>query len=466
MEKQKRWQFYLILAVLLLTLYNILPTVFYYTKPLGAPIDAPRAEHVAHEALARVNSLEDGTKAWLESFTKLLGVHPTSVSLREDSPGLVELAFSNEQDAQKFRLFLPRAGALIPFTPSQLELYQGVAEEPEKVLVSRQIKVHLNPDDSKELFQFTSKQDADGLITPQYRHLVYDRVTQLALAFAGPSNTAQQLVAATQDKKESADDLTIALAKEIVEVDALLSKTDSAVVKRYFATLTQGAGKDSDALIQKFQSGLSTLKTRVESQRTSLVEEQKKLKAEGVSLETSQEQLLALYDSQIRSLDAAGKVIRKNLTTIKTAKDPLTSTSIEAALAKGKPSERAVQTLSMEGRNPFIESLNINWENDTVEVHFYADVQQIRQGDNGSEAASYQREKLGQLIINDIARASRLADETISPDESTFSVALSSLIESRSFLALDLGQLAKKQAQQEKPGQQEKLEEQGQPGRP
>ena len=30
MEKQKRWQLVLILTVLLLTLYNILPTVFYY----------------------------------------------------------------------------------------------------------------------------------------------------------------------------------------------------------------------------------------------------------------------------------------------------------------------------------------------------------------------------------------------------------------------------------------------------
>ena len=47
MEKQKRWQFYLILAVLVLTLYNILPTLFYYTKPLGAPIDQSRAEKIA-----------------------------------------------------------------------------------------------------------------------------------------------------------------------------------------------------------------------------------------------------------------------------------------------------------------------------------------------------------------------------------------------------------------------------------
>ena len=47
MEKQKRWQYYLIVAVIFLTIYNILPTVFYYTKPLKSPIDEKKAQSVA-----------------------------------------------------------------------------------------------------------------------------------------------------------------------------------------------------------------------------------------------------------------------------------------------------------------------------------------------------------------------------------------------------------------------------------
>ncbi len=43
MEKQKKWQFYLIIAVIVLTIYNILPTVFYYSKPLKSPIDAKQS---------------------------------------------------------------------------------------------------------------------------------------------------------------------------------------------------------------------------------------------------------------------------------------------------------------------------------------------------------------------------------------------------------------------------------------
>ena len=68
MEKQKRWQFYLIIAVLVITLYNILPTIFFYSKPLQAPIDAPKAEHVASAIIQRVNDLEEGSKEWLASF--------------------------------------------------------------------------------------------------------------------------------------------------------------------------------------------------------------------------------------------------------------------------------------------------------------------------------------------------------------------------------------------------------------
>ena len=72
MEKQKKWHRYLILAVLLLTLYNILPTVFYYTKPLKSPIDSPRATTLSEEIVQRVNQLEPESKEWLASFCRLL----------------------------------------------------------------------------------------------------------------------------------------------------------------------------------------------------------------------------------------------------------------------------------------------------------------------------------------------------------------------------------------------------------
>lgn len=447
MEKQKRWQFYVILAVLVLTLYNILPTVFYYTKPLKSPVDAARSQQVAEASIARVNALEEDSKSWLASFSKLLNVHPTSISSKEGSPGIIEVSFTNTKEADVFRSFLSRAGALIPFAPAQLEVYQGTTATPEQVWVARKIDVNLSQDDLKQLFHFTPKKDENGQIAPFYRQLVYDRVTQLALAFAGQSNTGQQLAAIAQDPKESSyDDLTIAIAKEISEIGNVLGKTDSAIAKRYYATLAQGTGGDTDAVVKKFQARLDVLKTRLTKQRDQLLEEQKTLKEKGSSLDAGQQQLLAVIENQRKAIENGSTILQKNFDVVKTTKKPLTTEQIAAALEKNTSNETT--SLNLEGRNPFIESIVINWDSDKIELHFYPDVQKIRNTAETTEAAAYQKEKLGQLIINDIARASRLADETIAPDDDSFSIALNSLIDSQSFLALDLGSLAEKQTKQ------------------
>ena len=46
MDKQKKWQSFLILAVIALTLYNILPTLFYYCKPLKNPMNRRVREEI------------------------------------------------------------------------------------------------------------------------------------------------------------------------------------------------------------------------------------------------------------------------------------------------------------------------------------------------------------------------------------------------------------------------------------
>lgn len=449
MEKQKRWQFYVILAVLVLTLYNILPTVFYYTKPLKSPVDATRAEQVAEAAIARVNALEEDSKEWLASFSKLLGVHPTSIKTKEGSPGLIEVTFANTNEAKTFNTFLARAGELIPFAPAQLEVYKGTTTTPEQVWVARKIDVKIDPSEFHSYFHFTPKKDEHGQIAPLYRNLVYDRVAQLAMAFGGQSKSAQQLAALALDVKDPAfDDLTVALAKEISDIGNVLGKTDNAIAKRYYATFAQGAGADADAVVKKLQARIDSLRTQLTKQRDTILEEQKSLQAKGSSLDSNQGQNLAVIENQLKTLVAGSNAIQKNIDIIKTAKKPLTSEQITAALEGNAGSSSITQTLNLEGRNPFIESLVINWDSDKIELHFYPDVQKLRNAAETSEAAAYQKEKLGQLVINDIARAARTADENITPDDESFSVALNTLIDSQSFLAFDLGKLAEKQALQ------------------
>ena len=60
MDKKRKWQFALILTVILLTIYNILPTLFYYFQPLGSPVSQSVAEKTALDIAARVDQVRIG----------------------------------------------------------------------------------------------------------------------------------------------------------------------------------------------------------------------------------------------------------------------------------------------------------------------------------------------------------------------------------------------------------------------
>ena len=227
MEKQKRWQFYLILTVLVLTLYNILPTIFFYSKPLKEPINAARAQETSLSIVNRINNLEEDSVAWLRSFSKLLGVKPSSIALKANDPKMIDVTFNNPKEATTFKRFLPRAGTLVPFVPAQLALDAVSAEDDasKTVTVVRQIGVRLDPAEVDQLFVYSPKYDENGALAPLYRDLVYDRATQLGLAFGGSSKTASQINAINQSGSDARyDDAVITTAKEIVEADQTFGK--------------------------------------------------------------------------------------------------------------------------------------------------------------------------------------------------------------------------------------------------
>ena len=140
MEKRKRWQRLLILGVLFLTVYNILPTVFFYSKPLKNSIDEKQSSKISSEIMQRVNHLEEDAQTWLTSFCKLLKVKPQSIELSQENPKHIALSFKNVEDANTFKEFLPRAGSLISFVPSQLSLYDTSDVASKMVIVQRKTR--------------------------------------------------------------------------------------------------------------------------------------------------------------------------------------------------------------------------------------------------------------------------------------------------------------------------------------
>lgn len=424
MEKQKRWQFYLIVAVILLTLYNILPTLFYYSKPLREPITDQRAYTVATEIAERVNQLEPDAIDWLGSFNKLLGLKPKSIAVNAIDPKLIEITFNKAEDAERFRRFLPRAGNLIPFVPAQLELYSGDSPK-ETVIVARQVGTHLDEADLKSLFSYIPKFDDKGNYSPAYLDLIYDRAMAMASVFGGPSPVSQELEAAFEDKTSAAEESYLTVADQLVQNERLFQKVPT-LGKRYFNYLFQGSkGNVSTQLT----SQLDTLKTKVSA---------RKEKAKGEEAKN--------LDRQLKTIDRALAILKKNESDVKNPHAALTQSAIKKSLQGVKVGREPI-ILSLNGSNPYVEALIIDLDQDLVTLKFFDDINLIRSGEAKSETEAITREEINRQLYNEMARVSRLTEEEIQPNDSSFAVKLSSLPDSQSFLSLQLGSLASKQSQ-------------------
>lgn len=441
MEKQKSRQFYLILAVIVLTLYNILPTVFYYTRPLKSDVDAKRSEEIALGIVERVDDLETEAKDWLYSFNRLLGIEAIAIEPKKDNPRLIELTFKNGSDAQIFRRFLPRAGSLIPFVPSQLALNTAsdTPSDDNKVLVSRQIGVRLNPNELDRMFEYSPKTTSEGNIAPLYRQIVDDRTEQLALSLGGVSGTASQLEAIAKNPgDEQFDDGVVALATTLVEANKTFQNAPS-ILKRVNAHFIQGEGKES----------LSAFQKRLQEQQKRSIAKKEKLEAlqketADKSGEEDREQEIAQLTKQISVLSSASAIIKKNFSDFK-APTPLTIEAIARQLKAGATDGTDRQTVNLQNTNPFVEALIIDWNSDKIIVKLFDDIQALR---SDEKTPIHFRDSLNQYIINTIARASREADEKIEQSEDSFIVPLNSLVGSKSFLIFNLGYLAQKRSQE------------------
>lgn len=446
MEKQKRWQLYLIIAVTALTLYNILPTIFYYSKPLRAPIDQQRSSEVANQIIHRVNGLEQDAVEWLYSFSNLLKLKPLSIKPKENNPGIIAVSFGTKVEADRFKRFLPRAGSLISFVPSQLSLYPDNPEKPETVFVEREIHVKLDPEKGQELFQYVPRMDNQGKISPEYRDIVFDRALNLAHQIAGKHDSAErssELIKNMTDPK--GDDLAVNLAQDLVEFERTFGKSPE-ILKRYYRSLTPEAAEN---FAVKLETRLDSAKQRLITQREALINEQAQLKKENLTLSPAQEDQLIAYDRQLSTINQAIQLIKKQADQFKSLQPPLASKEILTRLNEGYrdlSAQNSRQFLTLEGHNPFIKGLEIDWNTDTISLKLYDDISALRQLQIQSENQAFVQEKLNQYLINEVARIGRDADENFIPNLDTFAVQINQLPNTESLLKLNLSTIAAQQA--------------------
>ena len=446
MEKQKRWQLYLIVAVLVLTLYNILPTIFYYSKPLHQPVDAAYAESVALSTMDRVNDLEQESKEWLYSFNRMLGVKPISIDLDSNNSGLIAISFKNEQDADLFRRFLPRAGQLIPFLPAQLELVsQAEATDSAKIYVQRNVDFILDPNETDQLFRFIPKRDADFKISKQYQELVSDRLMEITKAIVGPSQVAQQLAAIESLSSEEGNQVAMALARDIVEIEKTLG-LQNPITKRYFSSFSQINSPKREDLITSFIEKLEQLNKKFKTEANTIEAEENSKKEQGIPEETEQKQQLLLLNDQVEILNQVLAILKQNSNEFKNGFTPLEKTKITQVLTDAQ--REGAYEVYLDGYNPFIRGLRVDLESGKIALLVYEDVQAIRSKEIKSEKEQIAKESVNRYLINAVALVASRSNESFKPSEETFVINLDTLPNSSGYLVMDLSYLAQRQAKQ------------------
>jgi SecD/SecF fusion protein len=446
MEKRKRWHFWLIILVLALTLYNILPTIFYYAKPLDKPIGAHQAAHIGHQVAQRVDQLQPEAQSWIAALSKHLKVKPTSIQPAAGDPSLIEVNFASEKEAKKFAAVLPQAGKIIPFLPSRLTLGSwGGEQKPNSVFVERNLNVTLDPKQADETFLFSTKRTPEGGVAPLYRTVVYDRAIEAGKGLAGVSETALLAEAAQSAVGRGEDGPYIQLAQQIVDFDRLFGP-QSSVTKRFYSSFSQSDSSDHAQLVTGLTTRLTKVKHDLQGQIAALSREEAKSDTYADPALTQSRRAL---EKQETTIEAALSILQTQGETFRSGATPLTEGAILAQLNSQNAALRdpsIVQVVEFGQRNPFFSGLGIDWERDQLTLTLHDDVRRVLERRGAGDEAAYQADKLNQMIINQVAYLARQTEEKITPAGDQYVVPLSELTNSQSFLALPLGKIAEQVA--------------------
>ena len=443
MEKQKRWQLFLIISVLVLTVYNILPTVFYYIKPLEQPVNKSTAITIAHEASTRVNKLAEESKNWTLSFAKLLGISKVKVSIAENDPKHINILFNDSADAQLFKKHLPRAGSLIPFFPSQLSLASiDETDDGKGLKLSRNISINLNNSDFSNYFQFSEKFDQNKKPTEFYQKILIDRLVQLGIATAGVTENAQLLSEALhQNNQGQSDELIMVISQNMSDYLKTFGE-QSKISKRALESIFQGNFQNKKKSLEAFLSLTEGVKDRVRIKKIELQESIKNLT--DIILKQEAEEKLSILVSKENLLTAVLSFCKKQSSVDFYPEHPL---SFQELLSKIETIDGQI-SLSIGNHHPLIENLIIDIENQILSITFHKDVMKFKENLGYEKSKAFLKEQFEQILFNEIARISRESAEEIKPYKGTFAVALSNLEDSKSFLAFDLSYVAKDQISQ------------------
>ena len=440
MQKKKRWQQWLIIIVIALTIYNILPTVFYYSKPLKKPIEKAKAESIASSITNRVNVLEKDSVLWIKSYLKMLKIKTRSIEISKNNPDHIDIDFFKNEDATKFKKYVSRAGNLISFVPAQLNVLNSDQFESKKVTIRRQIPIQFDKNRVNDFFEYASKVDDKKNISSLYKDVIFDRAAEIGSSVAGTSENAILLENIIKDPtSQMSKNMVFTLVHGILDFTKVFGES-SPITSRYFASFTQGHFDNPKSAIQSLIDTLGRYRTEITLEKSNITKAQKDQKF--VSDEIRQKQYL--LDKRQTSLISAENILKNNITKFSKSQKPFNYNDLYQSLDSAfKKDSSNLLKIDLKSNNPFISQLIVDFSNNKVFLTLHRDIVRFEE-----TVKTEKKDSFDQLIINEIARLSTKTDEKIMSEKDEFSINLHALENTSSYLVLNLNEIAKVESNQ------------------
>lgn len=433
MEQQSRWQKILIFTVIILTCYNILPTVFFYSNPLKKPIDRKEAEKISLTILHRVNALQEDSIQWIKNFCASLQLSPIRIETEKNHPQWIRVAFATPHETKKFFINLPKAAASIHFPPAKLfSVTPTYNEEETSLLLQRTIPFYLERNDLSHFFSFCEKFDRNRP-SNAYIDLISNRINALLRSICRNNVPSENLLISLKTSSFQ-EEAVFSLIYQMIRLEKIFTKHPK-ILMRCLTHLLQ----------QELMSGSSMKETLFQTLHT--LQDEYKLKK--LDIEKSftdkkdipqNKETLAFIEKKIASIQSALSLLKKYESTLFANLPKLSNSQIKELLCPLQTATKdALSEITIAPYHPFIFSLSLDWENESIDIELYSDIQTLY----NMETDLTRKEYLHQLIYDEIARIAIETNENVNSKENKFFINLNKLTNSKSIITFNLQETAK-----------------------
>lgn len=220
MNQTRCWQKVLIAVVLLLTIYNILPTIIYYSQPLNAPINQYQGEEIEKKFLVRAIESPEKTKEWLLGLFSNLQVKPKSIEIDPKNSTMIHAQFVTASDAQKVSQWIEYAGSLSIFEKARQPFIANI-DGTHVTIALRVPYIPKTVEEGKSLYTFIKKENAEnsGSLSEEYLQYIggrYIPIVEIMTDGFFLENEARQVAKVLENKYKDAPPLSSEMKHDLV----------------------------------------------------------------------------------------------------------------------------------------------------------------------------------------------------------------------------------------------------------